>query len=523
MTVYYGFGASGKMLEILAVGNRVRIVGTVSEYLGNYQVSGLDYKTMRPKDPNNIQKLGDGFEGAYTKVTAEDFANKKVSITSETEEGTTITECPFAQLAMNSSISMDNLKVVNKTSYNSDTPTPDSIIKDKLELNGWEIYDPVKTLDVNTEVKELYPNQFKSYTINDVKTRFFNELLLNSKNIFTQKGTKSGIETLMSLFGFCSYDYAKNLYPYLSKNEQVYGKPKWDDLNYKEKQTYYDYVIDEYVAVATNKNSDILPMEDDFPCEIYNQMTSNFILRDEYNMDVDTLEGLPVREVDIVLTDGTEKKYLIPWFDKALYKNKKMYFQMYGGWNKISLKLIDEKIRVNNSITKHYNELRSSFESIISNNINRETKNYVRLVLLRYSIIFDMPYATKLLKDVYLPRKTTETLNVAYYQAMFEFYIANGSHTKAKGILDAMAQYKIPKNIFNRYSLLYSVYIENEIYEKELIAFNPVSKDFLERIVSQFGLALYSKTIQNKEKFELYKKHINKACQNNPYFRQLTK
>jgi hypothetical protein len=172
---------------------------------------------------------------------------------------------------------------------------------------------------------------------------------------------------------------------------------------------------------------------------------------------------------------------------------------------------------------RDYNELRSSFESIISNNINRETKNYVRLVLLRYSIIFDMPYATKLLKDVYLPRKTTETLNVAYYQAMFEFYITNGSHTKAKGILDAMAQYKIPKNIFNRYSLLYSVYIENEIYEKELIAFNPVSKDFLERIVSQFGLALYSKTIQNKEKFELYKKHINKACQNNPYFRQLTK
>ena len=113
MTVYYGYSASGKMLEILTVGNRVRIVGTVSEYLGNYQVSGLDYKAMRPNDANNIQKLGDGFEGAYTKVTAEDFVNKKVSITSETEEETTINEYPFAQLAMNSSISMDNLKVVN--------------------------------------------------------------------------------------------------------------------------------------------------------------------------------------------------------------------------------------------------------------------------------------------------------------------------------------------------------------------------------------------------------------------------
>ena len=41
MTVYYGYSASGKMLEILTVGNRVRIVGTVSEYLGNYHI--LDF------------------------------------------------------------------------------------------------------------------------------------------------------------------------------------------------------------------------------------------------------------------------------------------------------------------------------------------------------------------------------------------------------------------------------------------------------------------------------------------------
>lgn len=113
MTVYYGYSASGKMLEILTVGNRVRIVGTVDEYLGNYQVSGLDYKAMRPNDANNIQKLGDGFEGAYTKVSADDFVNKKISITTETEDDIQTNEYSFAQLAMNSSISMDNLKVVN--------------------------------------------------------------------------------------------------------------------------------------------------------------------------------------------------------------------------------------------------------------------------------------------------------------------------------------------------------------------------------------------------------------------------
>ena len=65
--------------------------------------------------------------------------------------------------------------------------------------------------------------------------------------------------------------------------------------------------------------------------------------------------------------------------------------------------------------------------------------------------------------------------------------------------------------------------IECEVDEKELISFNPVSRDFLERMVSQFGLALYAKMYNDKEKYDLYKKHINKACPNNPYFRQLTK
>lgn len=189
------------------------------------------------------------------------------------------------------------------------------------------------------------------------------------------------------------------------------------------------------------------------------------------------------------------------------------------GWFPFPIYLIERSFNKN----RDYNKLRSSLEKIISNELNRETKNYVRLKLLRYSVVCDLPYATKLLKDVYLPRKTTETLNVAYYQAMFEYYIANGSHTKARSMIDAMAEYKVPKNIFNRYSLLYCVYMGNEVDEKELMAFNPVSKDYLERIVSQFGLALYAKNTNDKEKYELYKKHINKACQNNPYFRQLTK
>ena len=32
--------------------------------------------------------------------------------------------------------------------------------------------------------------------------------------------------------------------------------------------------------------------------------------------DSDELQGLPVREVESILADGTVKNYLIPWYDK---------------------------------------------------------------------------------------------------------------------------------------------------------------------------------------------------------------
>ena len=53
MYVYYGFALSGDGLEILSLGNRVRIVGTVQYYEtgDSWQVSGLQYRVMKPNDP----------------------------------------------------------------------------------------------------------------------------------------------------------------------------------------------------------------------------------------------------------------------------------------------------------------------------------------------------------------------------------------------------------------------------------------------------------------------------------------
>ena len=115
MTVYYGYGASGTMLDILSVGNRVRIVGNVSAYMGNYQVSGLTYKEMKPNHADNIQKIDEGFTGAYQKITAEDFVNGKVTFVDDEGNETIKT---LKSLIMNTSVSMDNLEV--KSIYTTD-------------------------------------------------------------------------------------------------------------------------------------------------------------------------------------------------------------------------------------------------------------------------------------------------------------------------------------------------------------------------------------------------------------------
>lgn len=109
MSVYYGYGLSGTGLNILSVGNEVRIVGTLQYYEagGTWQVSGLTYRMMKPKDPGNIQKLSEGHAPAYVLTDAATFANGTVAIVDESGERT----FPYAELAMATSIEMHGLTV----------------------------------------------------------------------------------------------------------------------------------------------------------------------------------------------------------------------------------------------------------------------------------------------------------------------------------------------------------------------------------------------------------------------------
>lgn len=111
MTVYYGYSLNAKGVEIMSVGNEVRVVGTVSYYEtgGTWQVSGLTYKAMKPNDPSNIQCISSGNEGAFPLTSASTLLNGKVSI----EVGDETKEFTYGELALSSSISLENLKVVS--------------------------------------------------------------------------------------------------------------------------------------------------------------------------------------------------------------------------------------------------------------------------------------------------------------------------------------------------------------------------------------------------------------------------
>ena len=111
MQVYYGYSLNGTGLEILSVGNRVRIVGTVQYYeTGNtYQVSGLEYSVMNPDSPSNIKKISEGHQPAYAPITPQQLLSETVSVT----VGEEVKSYRYAELAIYTSVSMEGLQVVD--------------------------------------------------------------------------------------------------------------------------------------------------------------------------------------------------------------------------------------------------------------------------------------------------------------------------------------------------------------------------------------------------------------------------
>lgn len=167
MQVYYGYNLSGSGLEILNVGNRVRIVGTVTLFQpdenteGVYQVSGLQYRAMKPNDPNNIQKISDGHEAAYFLTTADEFVNGKVTLIDEETE--TAIEYNYSDLAVYTSIEMHDLYVQSVYTTNNGGDSDGAMT---LTCTNGDV-----TLTIRTEVlREIITNQDGSVSLGELIT-----------------------------------------------------------------------------------------------------------------------------------------------------------------------------------------------------------------------------------------------------------------------------------------------------------------------------------------------------------------
>lgn len=163
--VYYGFSLNGDGLQILNVGNEVRIVGTVSYYEngGTWQVSGLTYRAMKPKDPGNIQKLSEGHSAAYVLTDPSTFTKGMVNITVDDA----VSSVRYASMAMNTSVQMTDLKVKDVYTTRNEESSSKGAMTLTCEANGETI--TIRTIVLYDENGNLVTQDaFEGKTI-DVK------------------------------------------------------------------------------------------------------------------------------------------------------------------------------------------------------------------------------------------------------------------------------------------------------------------------------------------------------------------
>ena len=110
ISVYYGYNVNGDLMEQIVVGNETRVVGSVQAYYDSYQVSGIQYRMMKPNDPDNTKMISSGHTAAYPLTEADTFVNGKINVVNSEDEAV---EFDYAALVMNTTISMQNLQVVS--------------------------------------------------------------------------------------------------------------------------------------------------------------------------------------------------------------------------------------------------------------------------------------------------------------------------------------------------------------------------------------------------------------------------
>ena len=139
---YYGF-YKGPMLDIFSMGNRIRMVGTLQFYEngGFYQISGLEYyEYPEDDDAEMVRFISAGHEVTYPETSIEQFTSGKVEIITDTGKQT----YDYAEMALNTTISMNNLQVINVRTTENDESSADGALTITCKVGD-------KTIDIRTQ------------------------------------------------------------------------------------------------------------------------------------------------------------------------------------------------------------------------------------------------------------------------------------------------------------------------------------------------------------------------------------
>ena len=159
--MFFGYSLLPQALEILSMGNEVRLVGSVQYYeQGNsYQITGIIYKNRDKDSPNSTKLISEGHTPSYVTTDVNTFVNGTVSIVVNEDGEEVMKEFKYAELALGTTVSMNNLVVKDVYTTTNEDSSQKGAMTLTCEVNGATISvrtSVLKDADGNLITKEYF-------------------------------------------------------------------------------------------------------------------------------------------------------------------------------------------------------------------------------------------------------------------------------------------------------------------------------------------------------------------------------
>ena len=213
---------------------------------------------------------------------------------------------------------IDNIKYINKITYDQKNNVPDYLLTDKVEIGGFDALLPIPTgLTTETTSKPLFSGFSNPSSETDANVYFMRNLKLNAPYLNSVKGTREGVIAMLGLLGFCENDYTINEFVTIAKGNDDYCKMDSEKI----------FGIKE--SEAQRNDSCLYPSAIDV--EMINQSKDSFPV----NEMADSYYGIGCKPVIVYKEDGTvDYRYVVPWYENGKQYDGEWYFQSNGGWGK---------------------------------------------------------------------------------------------------------------------------------------------------------------------------------------------